>query len=143
MIFHPRTKNAGYIGLACLTASLVGAFFSTRNGSLTVAIFSCAAFLLFVILIGPVLGNQTIEIGDGFIVVRKFRRAVQLEPDDLVEVIKRRDGSLAYKFHAGVILHYQISPLAYYHAEVLQEHFDCIFDLESLGISIRDLGKQH
>lgn len=143
MIFHPRRKNAGCLGLACLTASLVGAFVATRNENLTVAIFSCAAFVLFVILIGSVLGNQTIEIGDGFMVVRRFRRAVRLEPDDLVEVIKRRDGSLAYRFHAGGILHFQVSPLAYYHSEALQEHFDCIFDLESLGISIRELGRQH
>lgn len=142
MMFYPRRKDAGCLGLAFLASAMVGAYFATRNGSVTIAVFSCAAFLLFVFFFGPVLRNQTVEICNGFIVVRTFNRAVQLGPDDLVDVVKRHNGGLAYRFHAGGILHYQVSPHGYYHTEALQKHLDCLFDLDRLGSSIREPGKQ-
>lgn len=140
MMFHPRRKSAGCLGFAFLAASLIGAYATTRNASVIWALCSGAAFLLFVILIVPVLMNQTVETGDGFIVVRNLRRTVRLGPDDLVEMVRRGDGSLAYRFTAGGLLHYQVSPLAFYDAGTLQEHFDRIFDLDRLGISIRERG---
>ena len=140
MMFHPNRKSAGCLSFAFLAAGLVGASAATRNGSVIWALGSGASFLLFVILIVPVLMNQTVETGDGFIVVRTLRRTVRLEPHDLVEVVRRRNGSLAYRFAVGRLLHYQVSPLAYYHAVTLQEHLDRIFDLRRLGMSIRDLG---
>jgi len=121
------------MGVACIAA---------RTGGATMWVCSGVAFVLFVMLLGPVLRNQTIEVGDEFLVVRTFGLAVKLEPGHLIEVVKRRNGSLAYQFHAGGLLHYQVSPLAYYHSESLQKHFDCLFDLNKLGISIPEPGRQ-
>jgi len=142
MMFYPRRKNVGWLSMACLAFSISAAYIAARNGSVTMAVCACAAFLLFVFLFGPALRNQTIEIGNDFIIVRTFRRPVKLKTEHLVEVVKRQNGSLAYRFHAGGILHYQVSPLGYYDAETLQKNFDCIFDLDRLGISIRESGKQ-
>lgn len=142
MMFRPRRKAAVCLSLACLAAGLIGAHTATQHGSVIGALCSGAAFLLFVILIVPVLMNQTVETGDGFIVVRDPLRTVQLGPDDLVEVVRRRDGSLAYRFHGGGYLHRQVTPLAYYRAGLLQEHFDRLFDLNELGVSVRDRSRQ-
>ena len=141
VMFHPRRKEAGCLGLVFLAFSMVAAYIATRNGSVTMVTFSCIAFLVFVFFFEPALRNQTIEIGNGLIIVRTHRRAVKLVAGHLVEVVKRRDGSLAYRFHAGGILHYQVSPLGYYHAESLQKQFDRLFNLDSLGISIRESDK--
>ncbi len=133
VMFYPRRKGAGCLGLAFLAFAMAGAYIATRNGSVTMVVCSCAAFLLFVFFFEPALRNQTIEIGNDFIIVRTFRRPVKLKTEHLVEVVKRQNGSLAYRFHAGGILHYQVSPLGYYDAETLQKHFDCIFDLDRPG----------
>jgi hypothetical protein len=128
--------------MACLGFSMAAAYLAARNGSITMVVCSGVAFLLFIILFGPVLRNQTVEIGSDFIVVRTFRRAAKLETDHLIEVLKRHNGSLAYRFHAGGNLHYQVSPLAYYHAESLQKHFDRLFDLDRQGVSIIEAGRR-
>jgi len=141
MMFCPRRKEASCLGLAFLVFALACAYLTLRNGTITTVVSSSAAFILFVFFFEPALMNQTIEIGNDFIIVRTFRRVVKLKTEHLVEVVKRRNGSLAYRFHAGGFLHYQVSPLGYYHAEILQKHFDSIFDLNRLGISIHESGK--
>ena len=128
--------------MACLVSSMVAVFIAARTGSVGMWVCFGVAFFIFVILLGPVLVNQTIEVKHGFLIVRTFRRSVKLKACHLTEVVKRRDGSLAYRFHAGGILYYQVSPLAYYHAESLQKHFDRLFELDERGIGIREPGKQ-
>jgi hypothetical protein len=59
--------------MACLAFSMAAAYFAARNGSITMVVCSGVAFLLFIMLFGPVLRNQTVEIGSDFIVVRTFR----------------------------------------------------------------------
>ena len=106
------------------------------------AVIACMSFVLFILLFGPVLRNQTVEICDRFFIVRTFGRAVQLNPEHLTEVVKCRDDYLCYKFHAGGILYYQVTPRGYYHAGALQTHFDRLFDLDKLGVRVREPGRR-
>ena len=96
------------------------------------------AILGSVFFLGPVIRNQTIGVGDASLVVRTFGRAVELKAPHLTEVVKNKAGARSYRFKSGN-LWYQVTPLAYHQANILQQEFDRLFDLDRLGITITRL----
>jgi len=134
MIFYPRRKTVAYLGIACLVAGVAAAYLAHERASSILSLGSIVAILGSVFLLGPVIRNQTIDVGDANFVVRTFGRAVELKPTHLTAVVKDKAGAKSYRFKSGNLL-YQVTPLAYHHANILQQEFDRLFDLDRLGIT--------
>ncbi len=135
MIFYPRRKIVAYLGLACLVAGGAAAYIAHERASGILSLGAIVAILGSVIFLGPVIRNQTIGIGDASLVLRAFGRAVELKAAHLTEVVEDKTGAMSYRFKSGNGL-YQVTPLAYYHDNILQQEFDRLFDLDRLGITI-------
>ena len=135
MVFYPRRKTAAYLGIACLVAGVAAAYLAHERSSSILSLGSIVAILGSVAFLGPVIRNQTIGVGDASLVVRTFGRAVELKATHLTEVVKDKSGAMSYRFKSGNLL-YQVTPLAYHHANILQQEFDRLFDLDRLGITI-------
>lgn len=137
MIFHPHIKTVASLGLACLAAGVVAAYMSVQRGSVIFALGSTVAFLGAVILLGPVLRNQTIEVRAESIVVRTFWHAVELRHCHLTEVVRRRGGARSYRFQSSNLF-YQVSPIVYHNGDILQLEFDRLFEAEEVGPKITE-----
>ncbi|MGM0453383.1 MAG: hypothetical protein ACQERN_09490, partial [Thermodesulfobacteriota bacterium] len=94
---------------------------------LKTVIAAIAFFGLFVFFAFPVLKNQIIEVTNKSIILYNFGYGIELKPDDLYKVIKRKGRISSYRFQRGGY-RFQISPSGYYNAEKLQELFDKLFD---------------
>jgi len=140
--FLPHRRMAAFLGLACLAIGVGAAYLSVRVGSVTLALVSIMAFFGSVVLLGPVLRNQTVEVRDESLIVRTFWHAVELRPCHLTEVVRHKGGARSYRFESGDFF-YQISPIAYHNSEALQREFDQLFDAGDLGGAIRESGSQN
>ena len=138
MIFYPRRKAVACLGIACLVAGVAAAYLAYQRSSSILSLGAMVAILGSVFFLGPVIRNQTIGVGDASLVVRTFGRAVELKAPHLTEVVKNKAGARSYRFKSGN-LWYQVTPLAYHQANILQQEFDRLFDLDRLGITITKL----
>jgi hypothetical protein len=135
MMFYPHRKTAAYLGIACLVAGVATAYTAHERASSVLWLGSILAIFGAIIFLGPVIRNQTIAVGDASLLVRTFGRAVELKASHLTEVVRNRAGGMSYRFKSGTLL-FQVTPLAYHHANILQQKFDRLFDLDRLGITI-------
>ena len=145
MIFYPRRKAAAYLGVACLVAGVAAAYLAHERSSSILSLGAIVAILVSFFFLGPVIRNQTIGVGDASLVVRTFGRAAELKATHLTEVVKNKAGAMSYRFKSRNLL-YQVTPLAYHHANILQQEFDRLFDLDRLGITFtgpRSPNKNH
>ena len=98
---------------------------------------SGVTFGLSLFFLLPIIKNQTVEITDEGVVVSIFGTPMTLDVQDLYQVLKSRNGVISYRFEKGDVL-CQITPYAYHDAEILQEHFSRIFNLDKLKVEIVD-----
>jgi len=127
--FHPARKRVAFFAMACLVIGITAAYGFLHSHSVLMAVCSGVAVVGFLFLLGPVLRNQTVEVGQDCIIVRTFGRPFELKAEHLVEVVRRKNGAMSYRFQAGN-QHYQVTPLAYGDADIIQKHFDRLFDSE-------------
>ena len=135
MMFYPHRKTAAYLGIACLVAGVAVAYVAHERASSILSLGSIVAIFGAIIFLGPVIRNQTITVGGASLLLRTFGRAVGLKATHLTEVVRNKAGGMSYRFKSGNLL-YQVTPLAYHHANILQQEFDRLFDLDRLGITI-------
>jgi len=130
MIFRPRRKTVACLGLACLAAAVLAGCIAVRVGAVIIHLGAAVTGVLSVVLLGPVLRNQTIEVGEASVLVRTFARAVELRPQHLTQVVRRKSGIVSYRFESGRRL-YQVTPIVYHDAALLQAEFDRLFDSQA------------
>ena len=73
-------------------------------GSVIAAAVSFVAVVFALVLFWPVVGNQTVEVGDRSIAVRTFGRSVELTGEHLTEVRKSCQlGFSVFSFQIGLL----------------------------------------
>ena len=135
MKFYPRLKPFFVVTALCLTSFIGLTYLLFQHFNLGTLLGSTVAFGLSLFFLVPIMKNQTVEVTDEGLVVSIFGTAMTLEVQDLYQVLKERDGAISYRFEKGDVL-CQITPYAYHDAEILQEHFSRIFNLEKLRVEI-------
>ncbi len=88
--------------------------------------FSPLPFVFGVILLGPVLKNQIVEVFDDGIVIHSFRKRVKLDINDLHEIMTRRNGYISYCFQSDKGW-FRITPLCYHCGDMLQDEFNRLY----------------
>ena len=135
MKFYPRIKSLFVVTALCLTSFIGLTYLLFQHFNLGTLLGSAVTFGLSLFFLVPIMKNQTVEVTDEGLVVSMFGTTMTLEVQDLFQVLKRRNGDISYRFEKGDV-QCQITPYAYHDAEMLQEHFNRIFNLEKLGVEI-------
>ncbi len=133
--FFPKRKTVACLGLACLSVGVLAAYMAIQWSSLTLALGSVVALLGSVILLEPVIRNPTIEVRADHLILRLFGNAVDLGASHLTEVFRRRRGARSYRFESGTRF-YQVTPVVYFHADMLQREFDRLFGVAEVEDTI-------
>ena len=135
MKFYPLKRSLFVVTALCLTSFIGLTYLLFQQFNLFALLGSGVTFGLSLFFLFPIMKNQTVEITDRGVVVSMFGTPITLEVQDLYQVLKRRNGDISYRFEKGDVL-CQITPYAYHDAEILQEHFSRIFNLDELKVEI-------
>ncbi len=137
MKFYPLKRSLFVVTALCLTSFIGLTYLLFQQFNLLTLLGSGVTFGLSLFFLVPIMKNQTVEITDRGVVVSIFGTPITLDVQDLYQVLKSRDGVVSYRFEKGDVL-CQITPYAYHDAEILQEHFSRLFNLDKLKVEIVD-----
>ena len=137
MKFYPRIRSLFVVTALCLTSFIGLTYLLFQQFNLLALLGSGVTFGLSLFFLFQIMKNQTVEFTDEGVVVSIFGTPITLDVQDLYQVLKRRNGDISYRFEKGDVL-CQITPYAYHDAEILQEHFSRLFNLDKLKVEIVD-----
>ncbi len=120
MKFYPRRKFIAFLGIFSIIVSAGMTFLSFHSFDLKATILAFIFFGIFVFLIFPVIKNQVVDVKKNSIILYNFGKGFELGSDDLFEVVRRKGGTLSYRFQKG-IYRFQISPSCYYNDKLFQK----------------------
>ncbi len=126
MKFYPKRKFIAFLGIFSIIVSARMTFLSFDSFNLKTTIPALIFFGIFVFLIFPVIKNQVVDVKNNGIIIYNFGKGFELGSDDLFEVVRRKGGTLSYRFQKGSYP-FQISPCNYYNDKLLQEKFSNFF----------------
>jgi hypothetical protein len=135
MKFYPHTSSLRIIFVFCLLAGMGLAYLFWQQSNVLTLLSSVTMFGIALFFFVPVIKNQTVEFIDEDLVISSFGRIVTLDVNNLYQVIKRRDGTISYRFEKDDFI-CQVTPSAYHEGEILQEQFNKKFKLEELKVEV-------
>lgn len=115
-----------FTGLFCVILASCMVSISVQRDHSILLYFSPLPFVFGVILLGPVLKNQIVEVFDDGIVIHSFRKRVKLDINDLHEIMTRRNGYISYCFQSDKGW-FRITPLCYHCGDMLQDEFNRLY----------------
>ena len=125
-IYKPKMASVFFAGLICVILACCMVISSVQRDRSILLLFSPLPFAFGIILLGPVLKKQIVEVFDDSIVVHSFRKRVKLDINDLHEIVTRRNGYISYCFHSDKGW-FRITPLCYHCGDMLQDEFNRLY----------------